>query len=187
MPIYTLKCIRCDHVQERGFTVSGFLAQTQQGFRFISCSRCSRKGVLEHDFMADVRTQVIHNDEYTFGENAPEEGLVNKTVSKSEAKAILKKHGLVEAGKSAKRKSTAHVRSYTQKDIEARWAEKAKAADNSTENDKVAVDTKAGARDTIVADTWLGLKSQAKSLGIKYPPTTKRPELERLVREQLNP
>ena len=49
--------------------------------------------------MADVRTQVIHNDEYTFGENAPEEELVNKTVTKSEAKAILKKHGLVESGK----------------------------------------------------------------------------------------
>ena len=91
MPIYTLKCIRCKHVQEQGFTVSGFLAQTQQGFRFLSCGRCKRKGVLEHDFIADVRTQVIHNDEYTFGENAPEEGLVNKTVTKSEAKAILKK------------------------------------------------------------------------------------------------
>ena len=186
MPIYTLKCIRCEHVQEQGFTVSGFLAQTQQGFRFLSCGRCKRRGVLEHDFIADVRTQVIHNDEYTFGENAPEEGLVNKTVTKSEAKAILKKHGLVEAGKLPKRESTAHVRRYTQKDIEARWAEKSKASDNSTENDKVAVDTKGGAGDTIVADTWVGLKSQAKSLGIKVPNTTKRPELERLVRDHLS-
>tara|TARA_B100001250_G_scaffold74931_1_gene61292 strand:+ start:4838 stop:5263 length:426 start_codon:yes stop_codon:yes gene_type:complete len=140
--------------------------------------------------MADVRTQVIHNDEYTFGENAPEEELVNKTVTKSEAKAILKKHGLVEAGKAPKRESTTHIRRYTLDDIKGRWAErdknKSEAADNSTENDKVAVDTEGGKKDTIVADTWTGLKAQAKSLGLKVPNTTKRPELEQLVRDHLS-
>ena len=188
MPIYTLKCIRCEHSSGQGFTVSGFKAQEQQKFLFLHCPRCKRRGTLSHDFMADARSQVIHRDEYTFHENAPEDHLVNKTVTKAEAKAILKKHGLVEAGVAPKRKSTSSTRIYTQAEIVERWAAKRAAqADKSTENNHVAVDTDVVEADTIVAKTWPALKAQAKSLGIKAPSTTKRPELERLVREQLSP
>jgi len=187
MPIYTLACVRCEHSSGQGFTVAGFRAQEAQGFLFLRCGRCKRRGTLKHDFMADARSQVVHRDEYTFSENAPEEHLVNKTVSKAEAKAILKKHGLVEAGNLPKRKSTSHTRTYTEAEIVARWAaERGASEDKPTENNQVAVDTDVVEADTIVAETWPALKSQAKSLGIKVPSTTKRPELERLVREQLN-
>jgi hypothetical protein len=134
--------------------------------------------------MADVRSQVVHSDEYTFAENAPEEHLVNKTVTKAEAKAILKKHGLVNAGKLPKRESKSHVRSYSQKEIAERWSTEKESKSN--ENNKVDVDTNAVEEDTIIANTWPGLKAQAKSLGIKVPNTIKKPELERLVREQLS-
>lgn len=188
MPIYTLNCSRCEHSSGQGFTVAGFKAQEQQGFLFLHCPRCKRRGTLSHDFMADARSQVVHKDEYTFAENAPEDHLVNKTVTKAEAKAILKKHGLVEAGVEAKRRTAPHTRTYTEEEIKARWAaERALRTDKPTENNYVAVDTDVVETDTIVAKTWPALKAQAKSLGIKAPSTTKRPELERLVREQLNP
>jgi len=187
MPIYTLACTRCEHSSGQGFTVAGFRAQEAQKFLFLRCSRCKRRGTLKHDFMADARSQVVHRDEYTFSENAPEERLVNKTVTKSEAKAILKKHGLVEAGNLPKGRSTSGTRSYTEAEIVARWAaERESSQDKHDKNNQVAVDTDVVEADTIVAETWPALKAQAKLLGIKAPSTTKRPELERLVREQLN-
>ena len=188
MPIYTLACKRCEHKSERGFTLAGFMAQEAQNFGFIHCPRCKRRGSLSHDFMADARSQVVHQDGYTFAENAPEDHLVGKTVTKAEAKAILKKHGLVEAGASSKRDSKTNTRVYTQKEIVERWAANRNAGvDEPIENNEVDIDTNAVEEDTIVAETWPALKAQAKSLGIKAPSTTKRPELERLVREQLNP
>lgn len=122
MPLYTLKCKRCEHTETRGFTVPGFLAQSAQGFLFISCSRCSRRGSLEHDFMADARTQSAHHDEYTFAENAPDE-MANKTFSKKEAARLMKKHGLIEAGKEAKRTGNSGTRVYTEREIVEKWKE----------------------------------------------------------------
>ena len=182
MPIYSFKCKRCDHKSEKGFTVSGFTAQKEQDFMFLKCSRCRRRAVLEHDFIADVRTQSSHSDEYTFSENAPEEHLVGQTVSRGEAKKILKKHGLVEAGLLPKKDVNAGTRRYTEAEIVKRWAENRAQAIQPDDNQ---VDTKASEVDTIVSTTWPGLKKQAKELGIKVPSTTKRPELERLVRESL--
>ena len=196
MPIYTLKCVRCDHVSEQGFTVAGFVAQKEQKFLFLRCGRCNRRGSLAHDFLADARTQATHMDAFTFGENAPEEHLVNKTVTKAEAKAILKKHGLVVAGKEAKRKGSGSRRTITEKGIMSRWrSSETKAEEPAPVKEKAPVpvsvdkqvDKTEATQDTIVARSWPALKAQAKSLGIKAPSTTKRPELERLVREQLNP
>ena len=194
MPIYTLKCERCGHVSEQGFTVSGFLAQKAQGFAFVSCGRCKRRGSMDHDFMADARTQSTHMDEYTFGENAPEEHLVGQTVTKKEFKSILKKHGLVESGKEGKRKSKPTGRRITEKDILRKWEEektaKVEKAESSPEEtpslatDKQ-VDKMDGKQDTIVAKSWPALKAQAKRLGIKAPAGTKRPELEQLVRDKI--
>lgn len=185
MPMYTLRCSRCDHSKERGFTVAALKAQESQKFAFIVCPMCSRRGTMSHDFMADARSQVIQKDEYTFAANAPEEGLVGKTVTKSEAKAILKKHGLVNAGKPAKTKSSSQVRSETEAEIVARWADRLSSGKKSSENKEVAVDTSALVPDTITSKPWPALKAQAKSLGIKVANTIKRPELERLVRDQL--
>tara|TARA_R100000963_G_scaffold33931_1_gene26684 strand:+ start:159 stop:713 length:555 start_codon:yes stop_codon:yes gene_type:complete len=182
MPIYSFKCKRCDHKSEKGFTVAGFTAQKEQDFMFLKCGRCRRRAVLEHDFIADVRTQSSHSDEYTFSENAPEEHLVGETVSKGEAKKILKKHGLVEAGLLPKKDVNAGTRRYTEEEIVKRWAENRA---NAIESIDKPVDTDAIEVDTIVSTTWPGLKKQAKELGIKVPSTTKRPELERLVRESL--
>ena len=194
MPIYTLKCERCLHKTEKGFTVSAFLAQSEQGFGFLSCGRCGRKGSLSHDFMADARSQATHRDEYVFAENAPEDHLVGRTVTKREAKAILKKHGLVELGKSAKTRGGSSVRRFTEMDILDRWAkdseDQASSVDSAPEEDTLVVDDKPvdkpeSSEDTIIAKSWPALKAQAKRLGIKAPPSTKRPELERLVREQI--
>ena len=194
MPIYTLKCGRCDHVSEQGFTVAAFVAQEEQKFLFLRCGRCNRRGSLAHDFMADARTQVVHHDAFKFGENAPEEHLVNKTVTKAEAKAILKKHGLVVAGKEAKRKSSGSRRTVTEKDIISRWnAPVAKAEEPAPVKEKVPdpasldkqVDKTEVRQDTIVARSWPALKAQAKRLGVKAPVGTKRPELEQLVRDKI--
>ena len=180
MPIYTLKCGRCDHVSEQGFTVAAFVAQEEQKFLFLRCGRCNRRGSLAHDFMADARTQVVH--------------LVNKTVTKAEAKAILKKHGLVVADKEAKRKSSGSRRTVTEKDIISRWnAPVVKAEEPAPVKEKVPdpasldkqVDKTEVRQDTIVARSWPALKAQAKRLGVKAPVGTKRPELEQLVRDKI--
>jgi hypothetical protein len=108
--------------------------------------------------------------------------LVGQTVSKAEAKRILKKHGLVEAVKEGKRDLNAGTKRYTQEEIVKRWSEN-RAQETASEDNQV--DTNATEVDTIVSKTWPALKKQAKELGIKVPITTKRPELERLVRESL--
>lgn len=194
MPIYTLKCRMCGHVSERGLTVSGFVAQKEQGFRFLSCGRCKRKSSLEHDFIADVRTQSTHMDEYTFGANAPEDHLVGQTVTKKEAQSILKRHGLVNAGKSAKMKSKAGRRTITEQEILSRWgnADSKKELSDSKKPDTSTtlatnnqVDKEDATQDTIVAKSWPALKAQAKRLGIKAPVGIKRPELEQLVRDEI--
>lgn len=194
MPIYTLKCKRCEHSSEQGFTVSAFRAQTEQGFRFLRCGRCNRRATLEHDFVADVKTQSTHRDEYTFGANAPEDHLVGRTVTKGEAADILKRHGLVSAGKSARTQSRTNRRTITEKDILAKWGS-ADAKDDAPAEEKSSpakavvedkqVDKTEPTQDTIVAKSWPALKAQAKRLGIKAPVGTKRPELEQLVREQI--
>ena len=185
MPMYTLRCSRCDHSKERGFTVAALKAQESQRFAFIVCPMCSRRGTMSHDFMADARSQVIQKDEYTFAANAPEENLVGRTVTRAEAAAVLKKHGLVNAGKSAKGRSSSQVRSETQAEIVARWEEKATSAGKSSKNKEVAIETSVSVTDTITSKPWPALKAQAKLLGIKVANTIKRPELERLVRDQL--
>jgi len=182
MPIYTLKCERCTHSTEQGFTVNAFVAQKERGFLYITCPRCKRRGTMSHNFVADVKTQSTHSGDYTFAENAPEDHLVGQTVSKAEAKRILKKHGLVEAVKEGKRDLNAGTKRYTQEEIVKRWSEN-RAQETASEDNQV--DTNATEVDTIVSKTWPALKKQAKELGIKVPITTKRPELERLVRESL--
>ena len=121
MPIYTLQCCRCSHATEQGFTVSAFVAQKERGFTYITCPRCRRRGTMSHDFVADVKTQSSHSGEYTFAENAPEEHLVGQTVSKTEARKILKKHGLVESVREGKRKNSGQSRRYTEREIVERW------------------------------------------------------------------
>lgn len=193
MPIYTLKCERCQHVSERGFTVPAFVAQKEQKFAFLFCGRCERRGTMGHDFIADAKTQAAHLGTYTFGENAPEDRLVGQTVSKQEAKAILKKHGLVDAGKSAKKVSRTNRRTITEKDILDRWgglasAKNGKSPAKDTGGGSVSVDKvdkTEPTQDTIVAKSWPALKAQAKKLGITAPVGTKRPELERLVRDRI--
>jgi len=193
MPMYTFSCKRCKHEQTNGLTVAGFVAAKSQEFLFMRCGRCNRRGTMSHDFIADAKTQASHGDEFTFHENAPEERLVGKTVSRKEAKAILKKHGLAESGASGKRRSHSGTRTYREQEIVDRWeAARAKpdTAEVATEEvssgvDKL-VDTNVGELDTMVCDSWPGLKSQAKRLGIKVIPTIKRPELERLVRERIS-
>jgi len=182
LPIYTLQCCRCSHATEQGFTVSAFVAQKERGFTYITCPRCRRRGTMSHDFVADVKTQSSHSGEYTFAENAPEEHLVGQTVSKTEARKILKKHGLVESVKEGKRKHHAGTKRYTQDEIVKRWSEN-RAQEGASEDKQV--DTTPAEVDTIVSKTWPALKKQAKDLGLKVPITTKRPELERLVRESL--
>tara|TARA_R110002051_G_scaffold33348_1_gene74889 strand:- start:1042 stop:1563 length:522 start_codon:yes stop_codon:yes gene_type:complete len=76
---------------------------------------------MSHDFVADVKTQSTHSGEYTFAENAPEEHLVGQTVSKTEARKILKKHGLIESVKAGKLKSAGQGRRYTEREIVGRW------------------------------------------------------------------
>jgi hypothetical protein len=137
---------------------------------------------MSHNFVADVKTQSTHSGDYTFAENAPEDHLVGQTVSKAEAKRILKKHGLVEAVKEGRRDLNAGTKRYTQEEIVKRWSEN-RAQETASEDNQV--DTNATEVDTIVSKTWPALKKQAKELGIKVPITTKRPELERLVRESL--
>ncbi len=215
MPIYTLRCCRCNHQVERGFTVAGFTAQMSQGFHSLFCPRCKRRAVLSHDFMADARTQSTHGDEYTFRENAPEDHLVGKTVTKKEAKAILKKHNLVEAGREAKRDSANGRRRYTEKEIKDRWSamrsndtpapvvpsvppERPPASVPRTVSDKKSLNLlrvdKMSNKEEVdsdnvskasIATTWPALKKQARDLGIKVPRSMKRPELERLVRTTL--
>ena len=182
MPIYTLRCCRCAHATEQGFTVNAFVAQKERGFTYITCPRCRRRGTMSHDFVADVKTQSSHGGEYTFAENAPEDHLVGETMSKAEARKILKKHGLIESVKESKRNLNVGTKRYTQNEIVKRWSEN-RAQESTT--DKKRVDTSTTEADTIVSKTWPGLKKQAKDLGIKVPTTTKRPELERLVRESL--
>ncbi len=162
--------------------MAGFKAQKAQGFRFLSCGRCRRRATLVHDLLADLKTQSTHRDEYTFHANAPEEHLVGKTVTKAEAASILKKHGLVNAGKDAKRKSKRNRRIITEAEIANKWSSVSK--EPATDVDK-SVDTDEAAVDTIVSKSWPDLKRQAKELGIKVPSTTKRHELEQLVREKL--
>lgn len=127
MPMYSLKCGRCEHDTVLGFTVSAFKAQCTQGFRFLRCKRCQRRGSLEHDFMADARTQVVHRDEFTFAENAPDE-LAGKTFTKKKAAALLKERGLALSGKDGKRKSMSSRRVITEQEISQRWEEKREAA-----------------------------------------------------------
>jgi len=182
MPIYTLRCCRCAHASEQGFTVNAFVAQKERGFTYITCPRCQRRGTMSHDFVADVKTQSTHSGEYTFAENAPEDHLVGQTVSKTEAKRILKKHGLIESVKEGKRDLNAGTKRYTQDEIVKRWTENRA---QETDSEDKQVDTTTAEVDTIVSKTWPALKKQAKELGIKVPITTKRPELERLVRESL--
>lgn len=123
MPMYTLKCDRCDHATEQGFTIAAFKAQTTQGFRFLRCKRCNRRGSLCHDFMADARSQVVHLDGFTFAENAPDD-LAGKTFSRKEAAEKLKERGLSLSGKDGKRKSASGTRSFTEQEIVKRWSEK---------------------------------------------------------------
>ena len=218
MPMYSLKCVRCEHDTVLGFTVSAFKAQCAQGFRFLRCKRCKRRGSLEHDFMADARTQVVHRDEFTFAENAPDE-LAGKTFTKKKAAALLKERGLALSGKEGKRKSMTNRRVITEKEIVQRWEKKKEAAPAVNQvpapvptaieaveapviapavSDKKSLsllqranvskseglDSDTLSQDTI-ADTWPGLKKQAKDLGISMPRTIKRPELEQLVRERI--
>lgn len=127
MPMYTLRCGRCEHSTEQGFTVSAFKAQTTQGFRFLRCKRCNRRGSLDHDFMADARSQVVHMDQFTFAENAPDD-LAGKTFTRREAAAKLKERGLALSGKDGKKKSLSGTRSFTEQEIAKRWAEKNESA-----------------------------------------------------------
>ena len=73
----------------------------------------------------------------------------------------------------------------TEAEIVARWSGALSSGKKSSENKEVAVDTGTPVPDTITSKPWPALKAQAKSLGIKVANTIKRPELERLVRDQL--
>jgi len=168
--------------------------------------------------MADARTQVVHNDSFTFAENAPDD-LAGKTFTKKEAASLLKERGLALSGKSAKKKTTTNRRVITEQEIMDKWAQKEANADKvetpavaqetpvevpkplvapSPVSDKKSlslirranvsqiqgVDSDILSQDTI-AETWPGLKKQARELGISVPRTMKRPELEQLVRDQI--
>lgn len=147
MPMYTLKCGRCEHSTEQGFTYSAFKAQTSQGFRFLRCKRCNRRGSLDHDFMADARSQVVHKDEFTFAENAPD-GLSGRTFTKKEAAALLKERGLALSGKEGKKKSSSGTRTSTEQEIVKRWAEKKEANKKAPKAQETSVVTEAAPKKT---------------------------------------
>jgi hypothetical protein len=112
MPVYTLNCLRDAHAFTVPMSVALFRARRDEAagnrgmFKHIQCPRCKRKGTCVHDAIGDMRTQSTHDGNYTFYENAPDEilqGQHERTVSNTEAKALMKEFGVADAGKEGKR------------------------------------------------------------------------------------
>jgi hypothetical protein len=247
MPIYAFKCDGCRHTFDEGLTVAVFTARRDDpnnGWRFMTCTRCRRKGRIVYDAIRQYQSQPPPQmDAYTFYENAPDEILRGKrevTVTKAEAKQLLSEHGMVEAGISAKQKrrsarvidkgeiADAWEKRYGNSkvgpcapiekpvprvaepprlarlpdpppmpaEVKVPWADgvpprsvrrKKKpvvAAKNAAQLPKV-VDILANA-DLIIDADWLTVKRVSKRLQLNAHPSTKRPELERQIRERLN-
>lgn len=111
MPNYAFKCEGCDYTFDEGMSVATFAARKadeHNGFRFKTCGRCRRKGRIVHDALRQYQSQSPPQmDSFTFYENAPEtilKGQRQLTVTKTEAKRLLKEHGLAESGRAAKQK-----------------------------------------------------------------------------------
>lgn len=218
MPLYSFTCSRDAFTFDVGMSVALFRAKRDEAkenagiWAHLKCPRCTRHGTCFHDMVGDARTQATHDGTYTFYGNAPDEilqGQRERTVSTSEAKSLMKEHGLADAGKSGKHATpTSMLKDGSSKEAtRARWEREAEEkeerdrierarifrervdavaakASQSTEDCKKPVDTEAHTPVTL-AESWHGLRKQARSLGVKFTPKTRRPKLEELTWEKL--
>jgi hypothetical protein len=153
-----------------------------------------------------MRTQATHDGNYTFYDNAPDailRGERERTVSNTEAKALMKEFGLADAGKEGKREFPPE--GSEREAIKQRWAtetvereererlervrlaaEKLLAPEpTDTHECELVVDSEEPPVDTIAALSWKKLRRKARSLKVENWMRLKRPGLEAAVRTKL--